>query len=343
MTGEYNEAVAKRVCMQRAGWRLTPGKMAARLSEHYKLDCDYGTAVIDIYRTGDGSDPVYLCEKHVGEVKPRKVSGAEIRLVAPVGDIEERSVDAAPASDETVQRVQIAATRSGGATLLKAVPAALPAAPKRIERTHAERSFVYGNAAKALVDESIWNLATGDYELYQKALQLGRSPGEAAQAAGGQLAVVYRKICEYSVKLETVLAASTARIDAREAIDEVFERAMLNILSDEATAESVKEKTIDELGAVQQAVNGGRDAEVTPLQAYRIACAIAERANWGGENDLREELKPALNAIYGSVRKALRAAVPHANHLEERLTNLYAAKADLEKRPATRTLQSLTA
>jgi hypothetical protein len=97
------------------------------------------------------------------------------------------------------------------------------------------------------------------------------------------------------------------------------------------------------LGAVQQAVNGAREAEVSPLQAYRIACAIGERANWGGESDVRKELKPALGVIYGSVRKAVRAAVPHANHLEERLTNLYAAKADLEKGPATRTLQSLTA
>jgi hypothetical protein len=79
------------------------------------------------------------------------------------------------------------------------------------------------------------------------------------------------------------------------------------------------------------------------MQAHRIACAIGDRANWGANASISEELKPAYRAIYGSARKALRVAVPHANSLEERLTNLFAAKSELENGPSAKALQTLTA
>jgi hypothetical protein len=72
-------------------------------------------------------------------------------------------------------------------------------------------------------------------------------------------------------------------------------------------------------------------------------CVIGERANWGASVALPEELKAAYRAIYGGVRTAVRAAAPHANNLEERLTNLYAAKADLENGPSAKTPQALSA
>lgn len=341
----------KRHCSERAGWKLAPGKAAARLSEHYKLDCDFGKPVIDIYKAG-GDDPVYLCDGHVADVKPSRPNTSEIRLVQQALDISPAS--SALAVEQTAQPALEFAAPNPSVTARPEVVATTKTTsgprPARIERVAASRAtrppardLAYGNSAKALVDEAIWNLATGDYELYKNALRLGKSSGEAAQAAGGQLAVVHRKICEYAVKIETVLAASTAKIDANEVIDKAFERAVAEIIGNERLGDKEKDAAIEQLGVLQESVNRGVDREISLLDAHRIACVIGERANWGASVALSEELKTAYRAIYASVRTAVRTAAPHANSLEERLTNLYAAKADLENGPTAKTLQVMSA
>jgi hypothetical protein len=251
-------------------------------------------------------------------------------------------------SGARIQTLQAEAAKPGAPAPSRAVATITKPKLQRATASRAPaRDLTYGNSAKALVDEAIWNLSVGDYELYKTALRLGKSAGEAAQAAGGQLAVVHRKICEYTVKFETVLTASTAKIDARAVIDEPFERAMLEIMSDSALGEPVRDAVLEQLGALQQSISQsvqrGPEPEITPIQLHRIACAIGDRANWGATASLSEELKPAYRAIYGSVRKALRAAVPHAQNIEERLTNLYAAKSELENGPSAKALQTLTA
>lgn len=323
------------------------GRDAARLSEHYKLDCDFGTPVVDIYKTGESTDPVYLCEKHIGQVPRARARGSEIRLVESGVELTPESsaqhgaaVNSGPIPTiiPEIAKPSAAVTPRPVATINK------PKAPRAVALRAPARDLTYGNPAKALVDEAIWNLTTGDYELYRAALRLGKSAGEAAQAAGGQLAVVHRKICEYTVKLETVLAASTVKVDARDAIDAPFESAMLEVMGNSVIAESAREAAIEQLGVLQECVNRGLEREITPLQAHQAACLIAERAKWGADGALSEELRPTCRAIYGSVRKALRTAVPHANNLEERLTNLYAAKSEMEKEPAPKaSLQTLTA
>jgi hypothetical protein len=341
-----------------------PGKNAARLSEHYKLDCDFGTSVIDIFKTGDCTDPVYLCEAHVGEVRRVKAPSAEIRLVERAS---EYPIEAPAHAASVVPLTEPATSKESIAPGEEAAPiaAAKPAAPvapvataaprpvatisgPKVQRATAasrtaKRDLTFGNSAKALVDEAIWNLATGDYELYRSALRLGKSPGEAAQAAGGQLAAVHRKMCEYAVKFESVLAASTVKMDTREVIEMPFESAMADIVGNETIGDAERDAAVTMLGALQETVNRGLEPEMTPLQAYRIACAIGERANWGAPSSVAAELKPAYRAIYGSVRKAMRTAVPHANHLEERLTNLFAAKCELENEPSSKAAQALTA
>src|SRR5205085_9296100 len=62
----YNYRVAKLHCRMRAEWRFQPGKRAERLSAYYRLDCDYGTAVMICWQNG-GIEPVYLCEDHAKE------------------------------------------------------------------------------------------------------------------------------------------------------------------------------------------------------------------------------------------------------------------------------------
>ena len=181
-----------------------------------------------------------------------------------------------------------------------------------------------------MVDEVIWNMATGNYQVYRTALQQGKSATEAAQAAGGQLAVVHRKISDYTLKLEAVLSESKAIINVGEAIDKPLEHAVLEIISNGAMSDLEKDAAIQQLGALQEWVKHGLQGDITPLQANRIILAIGDRLNWGGTTDVSEEFKAVYRALYGSLKTAIRTAVPEAQNLHDRLTNLYAAKSDLE-------------
>ena len=192
------------------------------------------------------------------------------------------------------------------------------------------RDLTYGNSAKAMVDEAIWNLATGNYQVYKAALQQGKSATEAAQAAGGQLAAVHRKISDYTIKLETALAESKAVINLAEAIDKPLEQAVLEIIGNGAMSDVEKDASIQQLGALQEWVKHGLQGDITPLQANRIILAIGNRLNWGGTADVAADLKPVYRALYTGLKTAIRAAVPDAQNLHDRLTNLYAAKSDLE-------------
>jgi hypothetical protein len=177
----------------------------------------------------------------------------------------------------------------------------------------------------------------GDYEIYRTALEQGKPAIEAAQSAGGQFAIVHRRISEYTRRIEAVLSESKATINVRDVIDKPFEQAVLEIISNITMSDAEKDAAIDHLGAFQEQINRGLGREITPLQAHRIACAIAERAHWGTGVCLSEELKPAFRAVYSSVRNALRLAVPDAYELDERLANLYVAKSDLENAKALHT------
>jgi hypothetical protein len=159
---------------------------------------------------------------------------------------------------------------------------------------------------------------------------------EAAQAAGGQLAVVHRKIHEYAAKTEALLSGSKATIDADEVIRSVLERETNKIIIDDAMNDAEKDAAVGRLGGFQEWINRGVKREMTPLQAHRIAIAVADRANWGAAcGSLSDDLTPVYRALYSSIRDAIRAAVPDVRDPDERLANLYAAKSDLELVPNT--------
>jgi len=359
--------VTKRYCTSRAEWRLQPGKPAEPLSAHYRLDCDYGTGVITCWEEG-GSEPIYVCESHAKQLgRPRKQS-TDIRVITPQPDDSENPVKVedgtqiqevpAPnpstsASSESARNspdvpdvkvgravdqteIQEVADPSPKLTASPEAPRTLPDVKVARATDSSVRSPVrdrtYGNSAKAMVDEAIWNMATGDYRAYKTALEQGKSAAEAAQAAGGQLAVVHRKIGDYTLKLEAVLSESRARIKVVEAIDRPLEHAVLEIISNGAMSDSEKDAAIQQLGVLQEWAKHGLHGDMTPLQANRILVAIGDRVNWGGAAGVSEELKPAYHGLYGSLKTAIRAAVPEAQNLHDRLTNLYAAKSDLETR-----------
>jgi hypothetical protein len=176
----------------------------------------------------------------------------------------------------------------------------------------------------------------GDFEAYGAALRQGKTAAEAAQAAGGQLAVVHRKISEYTLKIEPVLSKSKSVLSVADVIDKPLECTILEIIGNTAMSDTQKDIAIDHLGAFQEQMKRDLNREISPLQAHRIVRFIGDRACWGATSDLSEELKPAYRAVYTSVRNAIRAAVPQAHDLDERLANLYAAKSDLENVPAAK-------
>ena len=181
-----------------------------------------------------------------------------------------------------------------------------------------------------MVDEVIWNMATGNYQVYRTALQQGKSATEAAQAAGGQLAVIHRKISEYTLKLQAVLSDSKATINVEAAIDKPLEQAMLEVISNGAMTDLEKDAAIQQLGTLQEGLKQGLQGNITPLQANQIILTVGDRLNWGGASDVSEKIKAVYRALYGSLKTSILAAVPEAQNLLDRLTNLYAAKSELE-------------
>ncbi|MGH9495876.1 MAG: hypothetical protein ACRD3B_12830 [Candidatus Sulfotelmatobacter sp.] len=335
----------KRPCTQQAKWRLLRGQRPQHLSAHYQLECDFGTRLIAIYKEGD---PVFLCEDH-----RTAIGQSDNHCIAGVRSISVESIDSndPPKNGDRAHTPQPAAPKPSSPAPEPSAPTSSetvdrPAAKARRESTdpcskEPARDLTYGDGAKALVDETIWNIAPGDFEAYSAALRQGKTTAEAAQAAGGQLAIVHRKISEYTQKIETLLSNSKAVISASDAVDKPLERAILEIIDNSAMSDAEKDAAADHLGALQEEINRGLNREITPLQAHRIARLIGDRANWGAKTSLSEELKPAHRAVYTSLRKAIRAAVPQAHDLDERLANLCVAKSDLENVPAAKASYAL--
>jgi len=368
--------VPKRICISRAEWRLQTGKPAEALSANYRLECDYGTPVILCWEKG-GSEPIYVCESHAKELGPSREHGQEARIISVESEQHDKSAQAKVRSqtrevavtksngsalpearvikaepeqnDDSIQNEVRSQTQKAAVT--KSNSSASPEPSRKLEEPKAERKaaeastktrvrdLTFGNSAKAMVDEAIWNLATGDYEVYRTALQQGKTPREAAQAAGGQLAVIHQKIRDYTIKLEAALTESKTTISAAEMIDKTLEEAVLEIIGNSAMSDSEKDAGIQQLGSVQEWMKQGSQGELTPLQANQIMLAIGERLNWGGTSEVPEERKTVYRTVYLNLKTALFAAVPEAKNVLDRLTNLYAAKSEVNPElPSTKEL-----
>jgi hypothetical protein len=226
-----------------------------------------------------------------------------------------------------------------GTTALVSIPfEALAALPKtRLGRSAINqnmgtqtRDITYGNPAKALVDEEIGDVTTGDFEKYKTALRAGKSPHEAAQAAGGRFAAVNQRIAEYSPRLEKILSQSTAQIPVADAIDAPLHQTALEIINNRATTDLEKDAAISQLGGLQKALKEGLGRTVSPLELNEIKQMIGNRVNWGGTSAVTDEVKPAYRALYGNMNRLISEAVPGSRTLNEKLSNLLSAASDLE-------------
>jgi len=357
-------------CTGRAEWRLQTGKPAKPLSPNYRLDCDFGTAIIILWKEG-GSEPIYVCDSHAKQLGRSRDHFPDAYIIAaPL----EQSGDPTKQEDRSQVKKGKAAKADGSASLTGGCSLVDKAAPleesdnptkqedraqdergesiksegsasltversladKKVERETMKRpsgrDLTYGSTAKAMVDEAIWNMATGDYQVYRIALKQGKSQSEAAEAAGGQFAVIHRKISDYSLRLEAIFSKSQTTINVEEFIDKPLEQAVLDVINDGAMSDSEKDAVIQQLGALQEWVKHGLRGEITPLQANRITLAIGDRLDWGGNSDVSEGVKPAYRALYGKLKTAICKTDPEAQILYDRLTNLYAAKSEMEAR-----------
>ena len=272
-----------------------------------------------------------MCESHAKQMGRSREHGPEARIITVQSEHSDTPIKRA---DRTQKQV-VTVTKSNGAASLNAARG-LPDLKVRRPMPDARVKFplrdlsTYGNSAKAMVDEAIWNLAKGDYQAYRAALKQGKTAKEAAQAAGGQLAVIHQKISEYTSRLEALLSESTAIISVAETIDKPLDQAVLQIISNGAMSDPEKDAAIQQLGTLQERLKQGLQGDLTPLQANQILLAIGEGLNWGGSTDVSEEFKSVNRALYVNLKTAIRTAVPDAQTLHDRLTNLYAAKSDLE-------------
>jgi len=192
------------------------------------------------------------------------------------------------------------------------------------------RDVTYGNPAVALTKEGIDSVSTGDWQMYRNALNAGKSPLEAAQAAGGRFAAVNQRIAEISPQLDRVLSASQAQIPVAEAIDKPLNSAALDIIANPAMTDMEKDAALTQLGGLQKAVKTGLGSTATPSQLQAIKQAVGNRVNWGGNIAVSDEVRPAYRQLYGSLKDSINAAVPESASLNERLSNLLSAHADLD-------------
>lgn len=365
----------KRNCISRAEWKLQTGKPAEALSKNYRLDCDYGAAVVACWEKG-GSEPIYVCESHAKQLGPSREHGPEARILTAESEQTEKAIKrekrkqtpeaavakpndrplpeaandlearvATPESEHAEKPIlkreerrrtpKFAVAHLNNTSLPEATQNATELKVGRAANDASARSrtrdLTFGNPAKAMVDEAIWNLAAGDYEVYRTALQQGKPAKEAAQAAGGQLAVIHQKIVDYALKLEAVLSESKVTISVGETIDRPLEQATLEIIGNEALSDSEKDAAMQQLGAIQEWVKQGQQGEMTALQANQIILRIGERLNWGGSTEISEELKAVYRTLNSNLKNAICTAVPKAQNFQERLTNLCAAKSEVDK------------
>jgi len=277
-----------------------------------------------------GTEPIYVCGNHAKQLGRSRDHCPDAYIITSQS---EQSDNPTKREDRTQNDEKGAGIKSDSSASL-AVGRSL--ADTKVGRAMINRpsgrDLTYGSTAKAMVDEAIWNMAAGDYQVYRTALQQGKSPSEAAEAAGGQLAVIHRKITDYTLRLEAIFSKSQTTINVEEFIDKPLEQAVLDIINNRIMSDLKKDATIQQLGALQEWVKHGLHRELTPLQANRITLAIGDRLAWGGNSGVSEDVKPVYRALYGKLKTAICEADPEAQNLHDRLTNLYAAKSELESR-----------
>jgi hypothetical protein len=282
-------------CANRSQWRVAPGKAPERLSPHYQLGCDYGSALIDLWK-GEGTEPLYVCDGHVAEFTRLDRSAS---LAKPREDKKQTTEPQEPAA---------ASAPNPSQTVKAAPPPASTAAQTR--PNGGSRAAAVGEAAPV-----------------SKVLT-SQERGKAARAvkhSTEQRSEVSRLISEQVARLDAVLAQSEARIIVADVIDSPLEQASLQII-DAEMPEAKKDAVIAHLQKLQTTLKVNLGEEITLSTTNKIRKTVADLLKG---TEIPEEAKPACAALQAALQKAIHAAAPKSKHYEDRLQNLYKIKAGL--------------
>lgn len=192
------------------------------------------------------------------------------------------------------------------------------------------RDVTYGNPAVAITKNEITDLGTGDFEAYKNALRQGKSEAEASAAAGGRFAAVSQRINELTPRLERVLSNSPAKIPVDSVIVKPLDDSMMEVITNPALTSEEKDAAFNKLYALKQSLTQGLGQDITPVQAQAIKQAIGGRVRWGSTIAVTDDVAPAYRKVYSALKNANHASVPGAGPIDENLTNLLAARGDLE-------------
>jgi hypothetical protein len=212
----------------------------------------------------------------------------------------------------------------------------------------APHDVAYGNPAKALLDERIATPFTGDVEKFKDAIRSGATLHGAAEAAGGRIAAISEKINELAPQLNQKLAAAgtnraagatfsnLTRIPAS-TVTNPIDSGIQAILKNRGVTAEDAQAAIKELQALKQAalkvpsVPGATTTAWAPLEANAVKQEIGKSTNWAGRERIGELVEPIKKQVYGNLKNSINAAAPGTAALNERLTNLLAAQADVNK------------
>lgn len=193
------------------------------------------------------------------------------------------------------------------------------------------RDVTYGNPAKALTDEGITDISTGDYEAYKDALRAGKTPEEAAAKAGGRFSAVAQRINEYGPRLERMLANKPASIPVANVISKPLDNAMIDIIDNGAMTDTEKLQAYTQLDDLKKSMLSKVPGPMaTPSELQILKQQMGNRINWQGTVGVTDEVRPAYRQVYSSLKQAINLAVPDAAPINEKLTNLLSAFSDLD-------------
>jgi hypothetical protein len=162
-----------------------------------------------------------------------------------------------------------------------------------------------------------------------------RKTAKSMEPPAERCAAVDRLIFDLSAQLENAFSQSGTAISVSETIDAPLERAVLEVIGNESMTETQKDVAIQQLGALQESLKQNAGTEMTPLIAHRIKETVGNRLS--GESGVVEDAKPGYRAVSNSLEIAIYAAAPKSRHLEQRLVNLRAMKAELENSAQAKT------
>lgn len=232
------------------------------------------------------------------------------------------------------------------------VAEAIPAAAEAVQESKLGRAAVnrsmgvlprevkYASPASAIDREGIWQMNAGDWNKLLEARRAGATPEAAAQAAGGRFAAVYNKINEYMPQLDQMLQQSPAKIPVSEVIDKPLQDELGRIIDQTAMTKPQQTRFLNGMAQLEKAWKdnlqskyGDLDEGLTPAQVNEFKQDVGDAMSiWG--KDLRntpdDNVQRAYLTVYEAAKSAVNKAVPEAQELNNRVSDLLAARNSLE-------------